>query len=72
MEEKTNNNEEYSLNYGAIINEIKNMTLNKMVLMAIQDEEQHKSVQKFLRAFNKRGVSSEIVMEVMLEVAKED
>jgi hypothetical protein len=67
-----NNNEQYSVNLDGIINEIKNMTINNMVLMAINDEEQNKNVKKFLRAFNKRGVSSEIVMSAMLEIAKEE
>lgn len=71
MTEK-NNNEQYSLNLAGIINEIKNMTLNNMILMAINDEEQNKNVKKFLRAFNKRGVSSEIVMAVMLEMSREE
>ena len=67
-----NNNEQYSVNLEGIINEIKNMTLNNMILMAINDEEQNKNVKKFLRAFNKRGVSSEIVMAVMLEISREE
>lgn len=67
-----NNNEKYSVNLDGIINEIKNMTINNMVLMAINDEEQNKNVKKFLRAFNKRGVSSEIVMSAILEIAKEE
>lgn len=67
-----NNNEQYSVNLEGIINEIKNMTLNNMILMVINDEEQNKNVKKFLRAFNKRGVSSEIVVSAMLEIAKEE
>jgi hypothetical protein len=67
-----NNNEQYSVNLEGIINEIKNMTINNMILMAINDEKQNKNVKKFLRAFNKRGVSSEIVMSAMLEIAKEE
>ena len=67
-----NNNEQYSVNLEGIINEIKNMTLNNMILMAINDEEQNKNVKKFLRAFNKRGVSSEIVISAILEIAKEE
>ena len=72
MAEDKNNNTEYSLDFNAIINELKNSTINKMITMAIPDEEQSKGVQKVFRAFNRRGVSSETVMAVFLDLAKEN
>ena len=72
MAEDKNNNTEYSLDFNAIINELKNSTINKMITMAIPDQEQSKGVEKFFRAFNRRGISSEVVMAVMLDIAKEN
>ena len=60
-----------TVNLEAIIEEIKNRAINNLISGCVPDETSAKSVYNIFRAFNKRGVSSSVVVEALMEAFKE-
>ena len=69
---KDNNGNEFSINFSAMIAEIKNQTLNKMIVGSMPNDKDARMIYKMLRAFNRRGITSEVVIEVLMEAFREE
>ena len=60
------------LNFEALIEEIKNRAINDLISGGAPDEKSATSIYNILRAFNKRGISSSVVIEALMEAFKEE
>ena len=63
---------EYSINFDALISQLKNEAYNKMIERFTPDEKSKKDTLKLLRALNKRGVATETFVEALIEASTEE
>lgn len=59
--------EEYKIDVVALLKEMHNDSMNKALLNAIPDDTAKAQFYKILCGFNKRGVSTQTVFEVLME-----
>ncbi len=65
--------EEYKIDIPALIKEIINDSMNQILLNSMPvDDDTKKQFSKILTAFNRRGVSTQTVIEVFMEAFKEE
>lgn len=62
----------YEIDLKATIEAVKNHALNSMVLKAIPDPSARDLFSKIVHGFNRRGVSTQTVIDVFMEMATEE
>ncbi len=64
--------EEFKIDIAALFIEAMNTTQNKMLLGAVKGEAERKQFHKILTAFNKRGVSTQTILDALMEAFTEE